>query len=566
MGFLSNLPSNLPDPELATQELLEQERASLGRSLFTVAALRLGVVTLVLVGLGVQVVVRPSLDHGVQPWHFTLIAVTCGLSVLYLVLLRTQRLTKLLAYGQVALDAVLVTTLVLLTQGSESPFAFAYVFVVLAASMTLYRRGAMLAATTSIGLFGLVVALQLIGVLGFGGRWGEALLFFAGNSAGLILVAFLASTLAEKLRATGQKLAQKESDLAELYDLHASILRSLPAGVLTVDGSGVIRFANEAALAILKLQPEELRGQRLAQLVPPMDEAWVAFMNGWSKGGRAEADFERVDGEVIRLGFSVAPLSGAGTLSAILVFQDVTDIVRLKDAVARSERLASVGQFAAGLAHEVRNPLASMCASIDVLRTTLDPPEAMQRLMGNITREAERLNRLITDFLVLARPRTLEFARVQIDRLVEDVLDLFERGEHPGVELVRELERGVEADLDADLVRQVVWNLVKNACEAMKERPGRLTVRVFVEQDNPVLEVSDQGPGVAPEQVAKIFNPFYTTKPGGSGLGLAITNSIVEAHGARMEFQSAPGRGTVVTVRFDRSATVDVQLPDVALA
>lgn len=537
------------------------------RGLFVVAAMRLALVSLVLLALVLHFFLRPAPEARVEQWHFQLIGATYGLSVLYLLLLRSRSLTRLLAYIQVGLDGLVVTALVLLTQGIESPFTFAYVFVVLAASMTLFRKGAILAAAACVGLFAVVAALQFMGWLAPVVPWSQSLLAIAGNGAGLVLVAFLSSTLAEKLQTTGRELAKREADLAELHELHAAILQSLPAGVLTLDDQGIIRFANEAASAILRRSAVGLFGVPLREAVPSMEDAWNAYLQVGAKQSRHEADHGFPDGDVRRLGFSVAPLTGPKELVGIVVFQDVTDIVRLKDAVARSERLASVGQFAAGLAHEVRNPLASMCASIDVLRATIRPPEPMQKLMANVTREAERLNRLITDFLVLARPRSLNYEDCDLSELVCNVLDMVETSSERGeVRVERKVQPAVVIPADSDLLRQVVWNLVKNGCEALREQGGRLSVEVWMEDHTPILRVSDDGPGVPPDQVSKIFSPFFTTKEGGSGLGLAITNSIVEAHGAHMEFESAVGEGTSVTIRFDREATKDLHLQSAALA
>lgn len=549
-----------------TRELVEAEQHSLARSLFTVAALRLSVVSLVLLGLVVRLTMRGTTEEDVASWHFILIGATYGLSVIYLALLRMPRLTVPLAYAQIFLDAALVTFLVFMTQGVESPFAFAYVFVVLSASLTLYRQGALMAAGTTVSLFGGILFVQL-----FGGieslalpseRWSSAVFSYLGHSLGMVLVALLASTLAEKLRATGQKLAEKEQDLEELGKLHAAILRSLPAGVLTVDSVGLIRFANESALQILGLEERSLLARPLAAAVPSMAPAWRQLRESMFRDqarARFEADLARADGEMIRLGFSVAPLSFESDLSAIIVFQDVTDFMRLKDAVARSERLASVGQFAAGLAHEVRNPLASMCASIDVLRAALEPPESMQRLMGNITKEAERLNGLITDFLSLTRPRTLHAADERLDELVASVLDVFEPEVAERVVVVRRLVH-TDVRIDRDLITQVLWNLLRNASEALGEKGGRIIVAVREELEGAFLSVRDDGPGIPEERLQKVFDPFFTTKDRGSGLGLAISNSIVEAHGGTMWVDTGEGKGTTVAIRFS-AITSNLPLP-----
>ncbi|MGF1511549.1 MAG: nitrogen regulation protein NR(II) [Myxococcota bacterium] len=542
-------------------------RASLAKSLFAVAALRLAVVSLVLVVLVVDLVMQPVAAEGVGPWRFGLVAVTYGLSVIYLVLLRFTELVRGLAYLQVVLDAVLVTALVVMTQGTESPFTFAYVFVVLTASMTLYRPGGLLAAATTSVLFGGVMLVQLLGSFGplpsVQDRWGSVLLSYGGHTLGMLLMALLASTLAEKLRSTGEKLAQKEQDLRRLGDVHASILAALPAGVMTVDASGRIHFVNDAACQILGLPRLELTGVTLEGAVPAMAPAWRQTVQSRFKEpsrARFEADFNRGRGEVIRLGFSVAPLDRESESSAIIVFQDVTDVMRLKDAVARSERLALVGKFAAGLAHEVRNPLASMCASIDVLAASLDPPESVRRLMSNVTREADRLNGLITDFLALARPRTLHVADQDFAGAVTSVLDVFENELDPGIRLVRSI-RPLEVRVDADLMLQVVWNLIRNARDAVVQEGGTIWVETGEDSEGAFLRVADDGPGVTEDLKSKIFDPFYTTKERGSGLGLAISNSIVEAHGAEMWFDSRVGAGTRVTVRFT-VVTSNLPLPE----
>jgi len=556
------------DGPQSTRDLVDAERTSLARSLFTVAAIRLTVVSLLLVGLVLQLVVRGPREDDVGTWRFVLIGATYGLSVVYLLLLRIQRLVEPLAYVQIGLDGVLVSALVFMTQGVESPFAFAYVFVVLSASMTLYRRGGLIAAATTILMFGSILLAQLFMPVGeltsLEGRWAGAVTSYVGHSAGMVVVALLASTLAEKLRATGQKLAEKELDLEHLAELHAAILRSLPAGVLTVDGSGLIQFANESALLILERGADQLVGRPLEHAVAPMAPAWQKMRDSMfreSGRGRFETDIKADSGELRRIGFSVAPLSFDTGLSAIIVFQDVTDIVRLEDAVARSERLASVGQFAAGLAHEVRNPLASMCASIDVLSASLEPPPSMQRLMSNITREAERLNALISDFLALARPRKLEVADIDGQRLVAAVLEMYENELPEGIRVERQLDP-IEIRVDEDLMRQVLWNLLRNARDALRVKGGGV-VRVSTGDDveSAFISVADDGDGIPEDVLPRVFDPFFTTKEKGSGLGLAISNSIVEAHGGSLFVDSRPKQGTTVIIRFG-VLTSNLPLPE----
>lgn len=548
----------------------DPSRNGLTPKLILVAAIRVGVVSVVLAVLLLATALDPPSEaDGTETWQYGLIGATYGLSLVYAALLRTRRIAFWLAYAQTVLDGLIVTVLVLMTGGAESVFSFAYVFAVLGASVTVYRRGALTAAFASSAMFGAVVVLQLARALDtlppIEPR--AAASSFLVQMVGLLLVAALASRLAETARITGKRLAEKEVDYEQLQELHAAILRSLPAGLMTVDSEGVVRFANEAARGILGRRIGQLVGHALAEVVPSMTPAWNRVRaNGYpDRRERFEEGYERPDGGIIRLGFSFAPLR-AGAVSApngIVVFQDVTNIVRLKEAVERAERLATVGKFAAGLAHEVRNPLASMCASIDVLAQSLPGSEGMERLMRNVVKEAERLNGLITDFLAFSKPRQLNLKDTDLGELVTDVLAMFENDtlvRHCRIQ--QKLAPGIRASVDEHLLRQVVWNLMRNAAEAMGTSGGTLSVETISDHEHPTLVVRDTGPGIAEERLRRVFDPFYTTKERGSGLGLAITHSIVEAHGAEISIDSRDGEGTEVRIRFSRDRReVSLALP-----
>lgn len=538
----------------------EPFEAELAPKLLAVAIIRVVVVTLALGALFALTWLWPPPEGppDVQTWQYTLIGVVYGLSLVYGALLRVRRLIVPLAYVQAVLDALVVSVLVLMTGGVESIFVFAYVFAVLGASVTLYRRGGVISAAVSLLLFGIVVMVQLDGGLDVlpAADTGAALLAYFVQGIGLALVALLGSTLADRARTSRQQLAEKQSDLEQLEELHASILRSLPAGLMTIDGDGVVRYANEAARSILQVQGDAVLGNAIRDVVPAMHSVWERARDRLFREPREryEDAHVRPDGASIRVGFSFAPLalSQDDLPSSIVVFQDVTDIVRLKEAVERAERLATVGKFAAGLAHEVRNPLASMCASIDVLKANMEVPAPMQRLMVNVEREAERLNGLIGDFLAFSRPRKLEMKETDLGELLQGVLSMFENDRlMAGCTIHRKLDLGVRASIDEGLVRQVIWNLVKNAGEAMKDG-GELYVETKMQDLEPVIVVRDTGPGIPEVRRQRVFDPFYTTKEGGSGLGLAISHSIVEAHGGKLTLDSAPGRGTEVLIRFRR--------------
>lgn len=552
---------------------------ALARSLFWVATVRVVLVTAALAIAFWQFRSSPFKNvEEVAYWQYLVIAAAYGFGLLGILALRQGRALRPVAFAQTVADAGIVTTVVLMTGGAESVFAFTYVFVVLEGSVVLLRAGAMVAMAVSTLLFGTVLLLQL-------GQTlpdllppvvaSNAIFAFFVHSTGVGLVAILASNLATKLRIAGRQLAEREEDLERLGELHAGILRALPAGLLTVGPDGIIRFGNESAHAILHLPPRALVGASLCEVLPEVGAVHQAYdveQRGDGQVGRMgrtrrhEASVDLSDGAVIRVGFSFAPLSMPEGASTIVVFQDVTEVVRLEAAVERAERLALVGKFAAGLAHEVRNPLASMCASIDVLEASLDPPEGMRRLMENVVREAARLDNLIRDFLALARPRKLSFAKVDLGALVAGVLEVFENDRlMQGIEVALCVEGPVFATGDQDLLRQVLWNLVRNAAEAMQGASNGATLRIEVSttSEGPTVAVIDTGPGLGEEELRRAFDPFYSTKREGSGLGLAISQSIVQAHGGELELTSRPGSGARVVIHLRESVpTLDVPLDD----
>jgi two-component system sensor histidine kinase PilS (NtrC family) len=565
---LSEATASTPVTETPPNTELAADRSSdgLARKLVVVAAFRIAMITL---SLAASFALSTSAQGSAGPtWQYWLIATAYLVSISYAVALQYRSAVVVLAYAQIAIDAILVTWLVLMTGGIDSVFNFVYLFVVLGAGMTLFRPGVLIAGTASALLFGTVVLIQLDRSVAFLPPTdpSHAALSFFTYTMGFTLVGVLGAMLAETAATTGQRLAEKESDLEALEELYAAILRSLPAGLMTIDPSGTVRYANESATSILRLEAEKLSGRNLIEVVPSMAEAWRHLL----EGGRPAHPRERYEGNyvtgglTVRLGFSFAPLSsdphrGDGL---IVVFQDVTDIVRLKEAVERAERLASIGKLAAGLAHEVRNPLASMCASIEVLSGALDPPEAMRRLMDNVVKEADRLNVLITDFLTFARPRPPELGPIDVSVLLADVVEVFRHdAATKGVAIQLDAAPELVVLADPHQIRQVLWNLLRNAAEAIGRTDGRIDIRARAASDWVEVVLKDNGPGIPKELQKRIFDPFFTTKQQGTGLGLAIAHSIMDAHQAKMLVSSEPGDGTAFILRFQRKPDSSLPAP-----
>ncbi|MBX2811187.1 MAG: hypothetical protein KTR25_05235 [Myxococcales bacterium] len=580
-------------PLLALKFSVKSHSPRLAQNLLWVALVRLILVTVGLVLAMLQS--RRQLALGNEAWRYLAIGLIYGYSVIGIALLRkTSRYLELYSLVHIVLDTCVVTGVVFITGGADSVLAFMYVLVVLEGSLVMLTAGAVAAVASGTLLFGLVILLQLdqgLTVLPVVVPH-EALFLFFIHTIGVVLVGYLASRLATKLHLADQRLAEQEEDLARLSEMQTAILRALPAGLITVSPDGYIAFGNESAHTILHEQSGSLVGRPLAAVLGPVSEViQLTHMSQRPQSTRIRHETPMVlhDETEIQLGFSLAPLLEpeawtarvplsrtssilypascplnsdvfvSAAVGTVVVFQDVTEIVRLQEAVAQAERLALVGKFAAGLAHEVRNPLASMCASIEVLKHKLRPPEELQRLMRNIVHESGRLNYLVQDFLSLARPPQLQLERVDIGVLVQDVLSMFGYDQlMRTIRLKLCCSTQVEAMVDAHLIRQVVWNLLRNAAEAMSEVDDAvLSIAVGQDRTGVKVEIADNGVGMSEAQRRQAFEPFYTTKKEGSGLGLAITQSIMQAHGGEFILCSAPGVGTVVTLFLPES------LPDV---
>ena len=510
---------------------------------------------------------RPSFAAG---W------VALALSLVYVLALRFTRTPLAVQAGaQFFLDVALLTWLVGARSEVRSPYLALYIVVIALAGIFLGARGALL---TSIGSAVSYTCVTLAGALGWlpgpGGALSREPLSDALGAVGLYDVAFLvvgllAARLAERQTRTDVELIQAAHALANLRALHERIVESIRSGLVTTDLEGRIYSFNSAAEEMTGYKAEAMRGQDASILFGEMKEQIkLARRTAAGEGKnypRVEADCLTAEGLRLRLGYSVSPLysEGGETTGLIIAFQDLTQIRALEDTSRRQDRLAAVGRVAAGIAHEIRNPLAAMRGSIQVLNSEVAADSPQAELMEIILRESDRINRIITDYLTYARPRPLALVETDLREPLRETFTLLRNG--PDVRPEHRFEIAlpvvpVWAAADAAGLKQVCWNLARNAIRAM---PAGGTLRAEVQPAAPgkrhQLVFEDTGCGMSPKQVERLFEPFTSSTTGGTGLGLSIVYQIVRDHGGTINVRSREGHGTTITIELPEKQRLEVR-------
>lgn len=479
------------------------------------------------------------------------------------------------AYLQLLADVGIATVLVYSSGGPDSVFNFLYLVVIGASAFLLYRTGAVVVATVAAIFYGSMVQLLAYGALPPAplaqvAEWSTARIRFnlAITVAGFYGVAFMVSYLSEKLLAARIELDLRQRALHRLQNLYGNVIATMSSGLMTTDADQRITFLNRAGGDILGVDPGTAPGRPLADVGFAVPDDWDAIRNR-ARGRetyRGEIEMDR-RGSRQMIGFSVRVLKehdGAeeGTL---ILFQDLTDMKKLERRARFNEQLAAVGELAAGIAHEIRNPLASISGSVQVLSNDPSVGSAERRLMEIIVSESNRLSKILEDFLRFVRPQERRVATFDVALNLSEVMDLFRLSDE-----VSDAHR-IEADVsppssalsgDRDQVRQIVYNVAKNAVRAMAAG-GSLRVVGREEGAWYSIRFIDTGRGMSEEELARLFTPFSTAFDGGTGLGMAIVRRIVEDHGGAIDAESTPGEGTTVTVLLPRET---VAVPEPAAA
>lgn len=508
-------------------------------------------------------------QHTINKSLALLTIVTC-LTIVYALLFRLSKNILAQARLQLAADGLLITWLVWNSEVIQTPYIALYIVIIAVSSLFLGPR-AVLVTSLGCAVAFTACALAVTGILGptrstnlVGGSLSQTIQWVGLFDVAFLVVGLLSARLAERQTRSDVRLQAAKQSLANLRALHERIVASIRSGLVTTDLSGRIYSFNAAAEEITGYQEGTVRGQDASILFGDIKqhiaESLRALENG-EASPRFETSCTTAEGMHLRLGFSISPLqSEAGeTTGMVITFQDLTQVRTLEETSRRQDRLAAIGRMAASIAHEIRNPLAAMRGSIQMLRSEMDNDSSQAELMEIILRESDRLNRIITDFLNYARPRSLTQARVDVGDLLHQTFALLRHSPEigPSQTVTEELpEEPIFAEADEGQLKQVFWNLSRNALQAM---PQGGTLRATLEKnsdDRLRIEFSDTGRGMSPDQVEHLFEPFSSTT-GGTGLGLSIVYQIIRDHGGTINVRSREGQGTTITVELPLAAAED---------
>jgi two-component system sensor histidine kinase PilS (NtrC family) len=480
-----------------------------------------------------------------------------------------------LALVQLVGDIVLAGGLVLLTGGTDSIFTFLFFLTIFNGAVLTGRRGAMFAASGSSVTLAMIAVLQFAEV-----PWVDALLpetaargrvpvyAMVIHLVSFYTVGYLAATLAEKLGQVGSELERRQLDLRALRVLHENIVRSISSGLVTLDTNGRVIYMNRAALEISGLGLGDVLGRPLSETAPKLGRM-VSVLEADADVRRVEDWYENPAQNRVFIAVTSSPLLGADEqrTGTILVLQDMTEVKGLQDEMAQRSHLAAIGNLSAAIAHEIRNPLAAISGSIEVLRMSASSSADDRTLMDIVVREVDRLNALVRDFLNYARPMQIDRRKVVMTELVDDTVAFFERDQQlaSGVHIEVRHETGpFRSRVDPERVQQVLWNLLRNACEAMN---GSGEIRVSTAMSGgegdrfAIVSIEDSGPGLPSAAIDRIFEPFYTTKPSGTGLGLATSHRIVSEHGGLMRAENREQGGARFVIVLPSGETKEQTQP-----
>ena len=485
--------------------------------------------------------------------------VALSVTAIFLIFWWTRRRQMIQLYLQIAADLLLATALVAYTRGIESAFVSFYILIIIYCSLTLGRNGGMVGAALSTILYaGVILAMHLSSAVRNADMKSSQDTFrISAHALGFWAVAYLGTYLHQRLRIIESELKDKIDSITQHKRLNEHIVSSIRSGLITTDLHGRIAVFNAAAGELTGRTTHEMLNQPVQLLLG--EGFWTRILQAdllrHAKPLRHEDWVALPDGTSRFLGFSVSPLLDQNhlLLGYIISFQDLTEINRLEEEVRLKDRMAAVGRMAAGIAHEIRNPLTAMRGSVEILRSHANLPRNDERLLDILIRESDRLNKFIEDFLNYARPRKFEKHILDLVPVLRDSVTLLRNS--PEIRKSHSVSLNIEAQSvriigSADQLKQVFWNLAQNAIRAMP-KGGELKISLGkASETTGQIVFQDNGVGMSREEQDQLFQPFHSGFAEGVGLGLSIIFRIMEDHQGKISFESEQGRGTKVRLSF----------------
>ncbi|MEQ8153150.1 MAG: ATP-binding protein, partial [Smithellaceae bacterium] len=493
---------------------------------------------------------------------YFIIAATYFFSLAYILILKIFKQLRINIYLQLAIDILLVTMLVYITGSYRSNYSVLYTLVIIYSVIFLDRYGGLIIASAAGSFYSLLLGLefcQWLPVLSkiepdYSLTAEEVLTRILVHIVSFYVLAFLASFVVEQEKKVRSLLMEKESEFDQLDLLFRSIVESVDTGIMTIDFEGAIKTFNRAAEQITGYSLAQVKNRLVADVFPECIVTFALQLDKRQSKNRMEVVIEARNGRKVHLGCSLSPLKDKQNreIGSILIFQDLTEIRQMEENLEKSKRLALIGEMAAGLAHEMRNPLASITGSIELLRRNLALKDTDDRLMQIILRGKDQLDNFVRDFLLLAKPIPVVREVIDVNETAVDVLENMKLSKDwtNDIKIDCSLAPKVAAFANREQLRQVVQNLVLNAVQAMKEG-GVLSLATKLMQVNNKevveIKVADTGLGIEEKDLKKVFEPFFTDKEKGTGLGLTIVGRIVDGYGGKIEITSRINQGTVCT-------------------
>lgn len=493
---------------------------------------------------------------------FLVFLISVGLTIAYFFLLRLSNNYAWQIRSQFFADALLITWLVWRTGDLSSPYITLYIVMISVASFFMRPLSTIFIAVVCAFLLVSMSVLTGSGVIdsyGTAQTAGKAVQIVSFHIVALLVVGLLASKLSDR-HSSGEELAETAKTLANLRVVHERIVESIRSGLITTDLDGNIYTFNAAATEITGYRLDELQGKPISTIFGDIREQTDLSLSAAGNGEqlpRFETDLLTPEGFAVRIGFSVSLLFSEENEASglIITFQDLTEIRSMEESVRRKDRLAAVGRVAAGLAHEIRNPLGAMRGAIQVLESNTDRTPVQTGLMDIVLKESDRLNSIITNFLSYARPAAVDYAETDVAEAIKDTLTLLQHS--PDVQENHILKDDIGSDpiiisADSAQLKQIFWNLARNAIQAMPDG-GELSVSLSSIPNNRIRIIfEDTGKGMSREQVEQLFEPFSNSTSGGTGLGLSIVYQIVKDHNGAINVRSLEGKGTTITVELPK--------------